>query len=162
MVIGQAVKPFGIRGEVKIRPFTGSFDTFKRSSVLVFDETPYKVRSVRNHKGAALVSLEGIETPEEAKDLVGSLVKTDVSALPPKEEDEYYWSELIGMRVVTVDGRDLGKVSGIIPTGANDVLEVEGTYGEVLLPMIEEVVVEIDTKKGEITVDPLDGLVPDG
>jgi 16S rRNA processing protein RimM len=161
VVIGQAVKPFGIKGELRIRPFTESFESFERSSVLIFGETPCKVLKLRIHKGAALVTLEGIDTPEKAKDLAGSLVKTHLENLPPKEEDEYYWSELIGMKVFTVDGRDLGELTQVIETGANDVLQVEGDYGQILLPMIEDVVREVDTQAGRMTVDPLDGLIPD-
>jgi 16S rRNA processing protein RimM len=162
VVIGEAVRPFGIRGEVKIRPFTASLEAFEKSSVLVFDETPYRLLRVRFHKGAALASLEGIDTPEKAGELVGCLVKTDIENLPPKEEDEYYWSELIGMKVLTDDGRDLGLITNIIETGANDVLQVEGAYGEVLIPMIDGVVLDVDTKDGKMIVDPLEGLIPDG
>ena len=106
--------------------------------------------------------LEGIDSPERAQGLSGSLVGTDKANLPPIEEDEYYWNEILGMEVVTVDGKALGKVTQIIRTGANDVLQVEGAYGEVLLPMIEEVVVEVDLQAGKIVVDPLEGLIPDG
>lgn len=161
IVIGQSLKPFGIRGEIKIRPCTESLEAFDRSSVLVFGHTPYKVRSLRPHGGAVLAALEGIDTPEQARQLCGSLVKTDEENLPPKEEDEYYWFELIGMKVYTTKGRDLGKITRITPTGANDVLHVEGTSGEVLLPMIDGVVVQVDTEKGEMIVDPLEGLLPD-
>ncbi len=161
VVIGKAVKPFGIKGEIKVAAFTESFESFQNSDVLVFGESTYKVTAIRIHKGAALVSLEGIENPETASKLVGSLVKTDVENLPPKEDDEYYWYELLGMRVFTVDGRDLGKITQITPTGANDVLHVEGAYGEVLLPMIEDVVLEVDTEGEKMTVDPLEGLIPD-
>jgi 16S rRNA processing protein RimM len=161
IVIGRATKPFGIRGEINITPFTVTFEAFYNSEILVFDQTPKKVQGMRVHKGHALVSLEGINTPEEAKMLSGCFVRTDEKNLPPKEEDEYYWFELIGMKVFTVDGRDLGEIVGITPTGANDVLEVQGAYGEVLLPMIEDVVVEVDTEKNKMTVDPLEGLIPD-
>jgi 16S rRNA processing protein RimM len=161
VVIGKAVRPFGIRGEIKVTVFTESFEAFQNSDALIFGESAYKVTAIRIHKGAALVSLEGIDTPETASKLVGTLVKTDVENLPPKEDDEYYWFELLGMRVFTVDGRDLGKITQITPTGANDVLHVEGPYGEVLLPMIEDVVLEVDTEGEKMTVDPLEGLVPD-
>jgi len=162
VVIGEAVKPFGIRGEIKIRPFTESFEAFGRSSVLVFGDTPYRLLGVRFHKGAALARLEGVETPEKARELVGSLVKTAAQNLPPTEEDEYYWFELIGMTVLTREGRRLGTVTRIIETGANDVFQVEGPLGEVLIPMIDDVVLDVDTVKKEIIVDPLEGLVPDG
>ncbi len=161
VVIGQAGKPFGIKGEIRIRPFTESFEAFERSAVLVFGEHRYKVLGLRFHKGAALASLEGIDTPEKARNLVGSLVRTYEENLPPKEEDEYYWFELMGMRVLTRDGRDLGVVAGIMETGANDVLEVQGDLGEILLPLIDDVVLEVNTQRNEMIVDPLEGLLPD-
>lgn len=162
VVIGEAVKPHGIRGEIKVRSFMETFEAFGRSSVLIFGDTPYRLLGVRSHKGAALVRLEGIDTPEKARELVGSLVKTAAENLPPTEEDEYYWFELIGMTVLTREGRMLGTVTRIIETGANDVIQVEGPLGEVLLPMIDDVVLDVDTEKKEMIVDPLDGLVPDG
>ncbi|MFC1833816.1 ribosome maturation factor RimM [Thermodesulfobacteriota bacterium] len=162
VVIGQVLKPFGVRGEVKIGLFTESAEPVERSSVLFLDETPFKVLRVRFHKGAALLSLEGIDAPEQVKQLAGSLVKTEVSNLPPKEEDEYYWFELIGLEVLTTDGKHLGKITNIIPTGANDVLQIEGDYGEVLLPMIDEVIIDIDVDEGKMLADPLEGLIPDG
>ncbi len=162
VVIGRALKPFGIKGEIRIKPFTESLEAFHRSSDLIFDDAPHKVTRLRVHKGSLLVSLEGTDTPEKAAKLTGALVKTFVENLPPKEEDEYYWVELIGMDVTTVDGRNLGTITRITSTGANDVLHVEGSYGEVLLPMIDDVVIEVDTKKSHMVVDPLEGLIPDG
>ncbi len=161
IAIGRAVKPFGIKGEVKISPFTESFDAFKNSAVLVFGESPFKVSRIRIHKRAVLASLEGVDTPEEAKQLSGRLVKTEAKNLPPKEEDEYYWFELIGMRVSTTDGEDLGEITHITPTGANDVLHVTGARGEILLPMIDQVVVSVDAESNSMVVDPLEGLTPD-
>jgi 16S rRNA processing protein RimM len=161
VVIGQALKPFGIKGEIKIKVFTESLEAFENSSVLIFDQAPYRVMSLRAHKGCALVRLEGVETPEEADKLSGSLVKTERGNLPNKEEDEYYWFELIGMRVSTVDGHDLGEITQITATGANDVIHVQGTYGEVLLPMIEDVVLEVDVETKKMVVDPLEGLIAD-
>ncbi len=161
VVIGQVAGPFGVKGEIKIRSFAESFEVFQRSPVLLFDDTPYEVLRVRMHKGAALVFAQGIESPEDAAKLAGKLVRIDAENLPPKGEDEYYWFELIGMKVCTVEGRELGHITHITPTGANDVLQVEGPAGEVLLPMIEEVVVSIDIAKNIMIVDPLEGLIPD-
>ncbi len=162
VVIGRAVKVFGIKGELKVRPYSVSLEPFTRSPELVLDDTTYRVRAIRPHKNAVLLSVEGIDTPEKARELVGALVKTDAANLPPTEEDEYYWFELIGSDVVTTNGRNLGRVVRIIETGANDVLQVEGPLGEILLPMIDDVVIDVDTEKGEIVVDPLEGLIPDG
>ena len=161
VVIGQALKPFGIRGEIKVKVFTESLEAFENSSVLIFGETPHKVESIRSHKGWVLVALEGVQTPDQAGEFSGSLIKTEQENLPGKEEDEYYWFELIGMKVSTVDGRDLGEITRITATGANDVIHVEGTYGEVLLPMIEDVVLEVDVEQKKMVVDPLEGLIAD-
>lgn len=161
VVIGQVAGPFGVRGEIKIRSFSESLDAIERSSVLFIDDSPYTVVRVRMHKGAALVVAEGIESRDDAAKLAGKLVKTDEENLPPKEEDEYYWYELIGMKVCTVSGTELGQITQITPTGANDVLHVEGPLGEVLLPMIEDVVVSVDLADNIMIVDPLEGLIPD-
>lgn len=161
VVIGQAGRPFGIRGEIKIKPFTESPEAFKRSRVLYFDDTPLNVVRTRIHKGAVLALVEGIGTPEEASALQGCLVRTDPKNLPPKDEDEFYWFELVDMEVTTTDGRYLGRIVEVIPTGANDVIIVQGPYGEVLLPMIDDVVKEIDEGLRKMIVDPLEGLVPD-
>ncbi|MFH0822375.1 MAG: ribosome maturation factor RimM [Pseudomonadota bacterium] len=161
IVIGAAVKPFGIKGELRIKVFTETDEPFLRSKVLFMGEQGLKVDGVRVHKGAALVRLEGVNTPEKAREYVGCLVSTDAANLPPPDEDEYYWHELIGMTVTTVSGTELGRITSIIPTPAHDVLEVHGPFGEVLLPMVDEVVKEIDAPAGRMTVDPIDGLVPD-
>ncbi len=162
VVIGKVLKPFGVRGEFKVQPFTRTFEVFLRSEMLVVGEVCYVTRGIRFHKGSALVSLEGVDTPERVKELAGCLVKTDEQNLPPKEEDEYYWHELIGLSVHAIDGRGLGAISGLIETGANDVIEIHGQYGEILLPFTEQVIVEVNPDEGTILVDPPDGLVPDG
>lgn len=161
IVIGKVARAFGIRGQIRISPFTESFEPFGRSAILIFDESAYNVQSIGIHKKSVLAALEGVDTREKAEKLVGSLVKTCEQNLPPKEEDEYYWFELIGMKVSTVNGRYLGEITQITPTGANDVLHVEGAFGEILLPMIDAVVIEVDLQNHEMTVDPLEGLIPD-
>ena len=65
------------------------------------------------------------------------------------------------MNVYTLDGLDLGVITEIIPTGANDVICVEGQRGEVLLPVIDEVIVNVSVPEGKVVVDPLEGLIPD-
>jgi len=161
IVIGKVAKAFGIRGEIRITPYTESFESFERSAVLVLDESTYNVRALRIHQKSVLATLEGVDTREKAEKLVGAFVKTGEQNLPPKDEDEYYWFELIGMQVLTVDGLFLGDITRITPTGANDVLHVVGPYGEVLLPMVEGIVVAVDLPNNEMTVDPLEGLIPD-
>lgn len=162
VTIGKVTKPFGIRGEVKIFPYTETFEVFERSQHLTLDGDSLKVLALRIHKGTVLATFEGISSRDQAQELTGRLVRTSEENLPPIQEDEYYWYELIGMKVTTVENRELGAISNIIRTGANDVLCVDGPSGEILLPMIEDVIVEVDTENGAMLVDPLEGLVPDG
>ncbi len=161
IVIGKIGKPFGIKGQMRIVPFTETIAPFVNSKELWIGESKFKVESLGAHKGALLVKFEGIQTPEVARTFSGNLVRTNTDNLPPKDEDEYYWFELIGMQVITVSGKRLGTIDQITPTGANDVLHVSGDLGEILLPMIDEVVLEIRTEENVMIVDPLEGLLPD-
>jgi 16S rRNA processing protein RimM len=160
VVIGRVQKPFGIRGEVRIQVYTQSLEAFEKSEWLEINDKRMIIKQIRFHKGSVLVLFEGVDSPERASGLVGQLVKTLQSNLPPKEEDEYYYFELTGLDVITQKGVCLGRVTDIMATGANDVLVVMGDYGEVLLPFIDEVVLEVDLIGGKMLVDPMEGLVP--
>ncbi len=160
VIIGKVIKAFGIKGELRVRAYTESLNVFRSSPSMEIGGSVYEVRQVRTHKGDVLISLDGVENPETAKALSGLFVKTDAENLPEKKEDEYYWFELEGLRVVTSEGKELGVVHHVFPTGANDVVEVHGAKGEMLLPWIEDVVKSVDLAAGLIVVDPLEGLVP--
>ena len=116
---------------------------------------------MRVHKGAALVTLEGIDTREEVEQLVGRLVLTDEENLPPKAKDEYYWSELIGMKVVDNRGNSYGVIKRIIETGANDVYVSETDENEYYIPAVKEVIVDISRDDKSILIDPPEGLFED-
>jgi 16S rRNA processing protein RimM len=161
IVIGEVVKSFGIRGEVKVRPFTESLELFRNAEILFLDGVRFEVTSFRVHKGSPLLALQGVDDPDKAQALRGRLVQTEADRLPELGEDEYYWRDLIGMRVIDMQDRTLGTVSAIIRTGANDVLEVHGDFGEILLPVIDAVVREVHRERNCIMVDPLEGLIPD-
>lgn len=107
--------------------------------------------------------LEGVTTREQAETLIGSDVFLDKNELPALEADTYYWSDVIGMAVRTVDGEYLGRVAQIIPTGANDVYVVktpaDHTVEEILLPAIATVVIDIDVERRLMRVELPEGLV---
>jgi 16S rRNA processing protein RimM len=160
IVIGRVQKPFGVRGEIRIQAYTETFEAFKKSEWLEIKEIRMTIKQIRIQKGSVFVLFEGIDAPEEAAKLSGQLVHTLAQNLPPKEEDEYYWYELIGMDVFTNSGQYLGRVNEIIPTGANDVIVVTGDYGEILLPFIDQVVLETDLAGKRMLVDPMEGMIP--
>lgn len=161
IVIGRVQKPFGIRGEIRIQAYTETFEAFEKSEWLEIKEKRMIIKQIRIHKGSVLVLFDGINDPERAAQLSGQLVHTLAQNLPPKEEDEYYYFELIGLDVFSSAGKYLGKVTEIIATGANDVITVMGDHGEILLPFIEQVVLETDLNAGKMLVDPMEGLIPD-
>lgn len=112
------------------------------------------VTDVAPHKNGSLVSFDGVDTRDAAAALVGSDVSLDMDRLPDKTEWEYYSFELIGSRVVDTEGNELGCVTDIIVTGANDVYVVEGKEGEILVPAIRGVVLKIDAARASVVVDP--------
>jgi 16S rRNA processing protein RimM len=123
----------------------------------------YTVKSARPHKKVQLVCLEKIDHIDQAEPLVGSEVYVERADLPPLEKGTYYWSDIIGLSVFTIDGGFLGRVVGVIPTGSNDVYVVSASSGdkqqEVLVPALESVVLDIDLKQKTMRVDLPDGLV---
>jgi 16S rRNA processing protein RimM len=98
------------------------------------------------------VKLEGCDDRDAAARLRGREVAVPRSELPANAEGEYYWSELIGLNVVSRDGAALGRVTGLLETGANPVLVVGGDR-ERLIPFVEAVVVKVDVAGGRLTVD---------
>ncbi len=162
--IGRIVGAHGIRGDVKIFSYAESEDLFARQEQLILmgpsgGRKHYEVVGVRAHQKSIRLSLKNVETRDQAEALRGSEVYIPKSELPPLEEGTYYWIDLIGLAVYKTSGEYLGRVSEIIPTGANDVYVVRRDTGaEVLIPAIPSVIMEIDLQKGHIQVELPEGL----
>lgn len=146
--IGQIVNTFGIKGELKVTPFTDDinrFDDLEKVYVKTRkDEKLYKVENVRYHKNMVLLKLEGIENPEQAELLKNSYLEIDREDAIPLEEGQYFIVDLIGLEVYTDEGKLLGKVDDIYNTGANDIYVIKDELGkQILLPGIKEVIKEV-------------------
>jgi len=165
IVIGRVSRPHGMKGEIRIEYFNPEDPhLFSRYQVIFLqgDEgnpQAYRPIAVRPHKRFILAQLEGIRTKEEAEQLRGNTVLVDPAELPPLEEDEYYWRDILGMRVVTEQGREVGKVTDIVPTGSNDVYVVREGEKEFLIPAIKDVIIAIDREARTIVIRPLEGLL---
>ncbi len=160
--VGRITGAHGVRGEVKVAPY-GDLEEVEWKTVYIASgkfSRPFEVRRARLHKGQLIFELEGLTDRDSALALVGGELCIRKVELPELSEDEYYYSDLVGARVLTDDGRDLGRVKEIIPTGSNDVLVASGRYGEVLIPAIEGVVLEVDIEGKLVTVHLLEGLLP--
>jgi 16S rRNA processing protein RimM len=161
VVMGRVIAPYGVNGWIKVQPFTQeSRGLLDYSSWQVGREGAWQPRSVESAKvhGAAVVAkLAGITDRDQAAMLQGMRVAIARDQFPKAGAGEFYWADLVGLKVVNTAGIDLGTVSRVFETGANDVLVVEekvsGGARERLLPFIETVVRQVDVAGGMITVD---------
>lgn len=163
LLVGQIMLPHGVRGQVKLHAITNRPENLREGKVIFVGDTltPYTLRRAAGHKAAVMiVTLVGVETREAAEALRGQDVYMRQRDLLPLDEDEYYLHDLPGMRVQTTSGDALGTVKEVIETGANEVLVVtrpEG--GEVLIPMIKDVVQQLDLAARLIVIEPMPGLL---
>lgn len=162
--IGQIVNTFGIKGMVKIKPFTDNINRFDRLETIYIEnkkvKKEYKIQEVKYHKNMVLMKLEGIDTVEEADKLRQSYLLVDRKNEEPLEEGVYYIVDLLGLEVYTEEGQCLGKVEDIFNTGSNDIYVVKDELGkQILLPGIQEVLKEVDLEKGKIIVHLIEGLM---
>jgi 16S rRNA processing protein RimM len=165
IVIGRISKPHGVKGEISIEYFNTDNPQFFSHYHMIFlqgdegDFSPYRVLSFRPHKRFILAQLGGIRTKAQAEQLRGKTVCIDPRALPPLEADEYYWQDILGMRVVSEKGKDVGTVREIVPTGSNDVYVIQKGAQEFLIPATKDVIMSIDTQARTMIIRPLEGLV---
>ena len=161
--IGQVVALFGVRGELKVRLLTDIPNRFQQLEAINVgpDHRRYIIEHVRPHKGEIVVlKLAGIDdanTAEALRRLELCIPLSHLAKLPP---DIYYQHDIIGLRVITLDNRELGPIVEIIETGSNDVYVIKGQDGkQLLIPAIKAVVKQIDLIRGTMYIDPLPGLL---
>lgn len=163
IALGKLGKPYGVKGWLKLYPFTDSPDNLLNYTDWFLqkksDTSPIAVEHIQPQGKAFIVKLAGVETPEAASLLTHGLIGIQKAALPPSahEKGEFYWVELEGLKAIHVSGAVLGIVTGLMETGAQDVLIVRGEK-EYLFPYVwKEVIQSVDLNAGEIWVDwPLD------
>lgn len=161
--IGQIVNHFGIKGMVKVNPFTEDISKFESlNSILLEKENkliPIEIEEVKYSKNQILLKIKGINTIEEAEKYRGCYLKIarkDAKKLP---EDTYFIADLIGLTVYTDEGILLGKVDDIYNSGANDIYVVKDEKGkQILLPAIKEVIKQVDLEQEKIMVHLIKGL----
>lgn len=162
--VGQIVNTFGIKGEVKVVPFTDDikrFDELKNVYVKTKKESKqYKVENVKYHKNMVIIKLEGINNVESAETLRNAFLEIDRKDAIPLEEGTYFIADLIGLEVYTEEGKLLGKVDDIYNTGSNDIYVVKDELGkQILLPGIKEVIKEVLLEQEKIIVHLIPGLI---
>jgi 16S rRNA processing protein RimM len=164
LLIGLIVAPFGLRGQLKLRATTDRPDYIERHVRSLYvgrAHTPYKLRGLFEHKpGLLVVTLGGVTTREQAEDLRRSEVFIHQRDAAPLAEGEYFLHQLYDLRVETESGEEIGRVKDVLETGASEVLIVERPdQSDALIPMIRDVVRELDFAGGRIVVRLLEGLL---
>ena len=157
IVVAKISDAFGVRGQLKIRPNLDDLAILiqRKQWTLCTPELgrrQYNVSACRVHGQFLVATLESIDDRDKALALKNADIEIPYSALPRLSEDEYYWLDLIGLRVVDSDASVYGHITEVMETGANDVFVVKGDSTH-LIPYISDVVRNIDLKKGIVLVD---------
>ena len=158
VIMGRIVAAHGIRGWIKIQPFTEYVDSLLdyRTWWIGQEQGPWRELEVEQcevHGKTLAAQLPDCPDRTAAEKLKGLLIAVPRSSLPKQDEGEYYWSDLIGLSVVNEAGVTLGTVTNLLETGANEVLSVQGDSGEILIPFVASAIKQVDLKKRIIRVD---------
>ena len=162
LVVGEILKPWGFRGEVKIKVITDYPNRLVKHKMVYIGEKarPFQVESAHLHSGYVLMKFAGFETDTSVAKLRGEIVKISAEEAAPLKKNQFYHHQIIGLAVVTQSGEPVGTLAEILETGANDVYLVRTPEGkEVLLPAIKSVIKKIDLASKTITVELIPGLV---
>ena len=158
VVMGRVVGAQGLQGWLKVQAFTEHLDSLIDYDFwqLGNDKHPwreYKVLECNPHTKVLVAKLEGVADRTAAEKFKGLLIAIPRSKLPPQAENEYYWSDLIGMKVINQSNETLGTVESLLETGANDVLCVRNEKSEILIPFLNAVVQQVSLEERIIRVD---------
>jgi 16S rRNA processing protein RimM len=160
VLVGRIARPHGIRGQVIITPDTDFVEArFAAGATLWTRLEPLVVASVRVQNGRPVVGFAGFSSIEDAERLAGLELRVPEESLQPLEPGTYYQHQLVGCVVETVSGERVGPVTRVSGGAAGSLLTVEGTRGEILIPMAAAICVEIDVEARRIRIDPPEGLL---
>lgn len=162
--IGQIVNTSGLKGEIKIKPFTDDitkFETLKTIYISLKNELKeFEIEKVRYSKNMVFLKLKGIDTIEEAEGYRNLYLKIHRDSTKKLEQGSYYIVDIIGCNVYTEQEEVLGNIVDVFQTGSNDVYVVKNEEGrQILLPAIKEVIKEVDIENKRIIVNLLEGLM---
>jgi len=155
---GEISGVFGVKGLVKVYSFTEPRENILKYSPWLLQKNnqtrEIKVTNGQRHGKAIVAQLDGIVDRDEALGLIGAKILIRKEQLPKPKPGEYYWADLVGLRVETESGVKLGKVDHLLETGANDVLVVHDGETERLIPFIQQqTVLRVDLDAGLMIVD---------
>ena len=162
--LGRIVNTHGVRGEIRLLPYAFPCQTLSKGQTVFLSEkdgcaVPYLIVSLRSHRPFVLLKLETIDSLELAEALRERVLAVEESVLPPLQEGEYYYYQVIGLDVRTTSGEAIGAISQVFFSGGHDVWVVQQGKKEYLIPVTEEIVRVIDIPGGNVVIEPIDGLL---
>lgn len=162
--VGQIVNTFGIKGQVKVMPFTDDITRFDELKEVYIDKKGdmqlFQIEHVNYHKNMVILKIKGIETVEQAEKYRNCYLKIDRKNAKKLPEDTYFIADLIGLEVYSDEGELLGKLDDIYNNGSSDIYVVKNELGkQILLPAISDVLKKIDLDNAKIIVHIIDGLI---
>ena len=169
--VARIVNTFGIRGQMKILIDTDFIeDRFKIGNQLYILHDDQMVRkviveSLQQHKGAYLIQFKDLYDINQVEQFKGMFLAISAEDQHELEEDAYYYHQIIGLKVLTLYGKNLGTIKEILTLGSNDVWVVkpsEHNHKDILLPFIDDVVKKVDLEKDQVWVELMEGLIDEG
>lgn len=164
-IVGKIINTHGLKGEVKVKRITDFEERFHVGSTVYIkrsdgDVYPLKIDGFRTHQNHDLLHFEGYESIESVEPLKGETLYIKQEQLTPLEPGEYYFHEIIGCNMYTVDGEYIGEIESILTPGANDVWVVKNDEGkEFLIPYIKDVVKEVNVEQKKVFIETMEGLL---
>ncbi|MFC0268877.1 ribosome maturation factor RimM [Kushneria aurantia] len=158
VVLGQLTSPHGVKGWLRVYSWTSPIEGILDYDYWLIEQQGEckRLRLVggQRHGKGLIARLEGVDSREAAEQLASATILLETAELPRLEAGEYYWYQLEGLAVITLDGVALGRVEYLFETGANDVLVVRGEDRERLLPFVpDDVIRRVDLEAGQLVVD---------
>ncbi len=163
LLVGKVIRPHGLTGLLRVWAYAGPEASFPDGETIYLRSVSgvmheYTITSATFHKNIFLMELEGLRTIEEAEEYRGADILIRKDSLT-REEDTYFWHELLGLEVYLDTGEYLGSISRIIPTNGNDIYIAEKGDKEVFIPAVHEVVKQIDLENRKIIISVMEGLL---
>lgn len=163
IAVGAVIGAFGVKGELRIKSFCAEPEAIASYSPLTDKNgmEKYNLRITGPVKGGFAARIKGIRFRDQAEALKGLTLYAARDQLPNLPDDEYYYSDLIGLAVIDTGGVRLGRVAAVYDHGAGDILEITTKSKPALLPFTKEAVPTVDLTAGKIVVDPPEGIFED-
>ena len=160
VVLGRILAPFGVKGWVKVEGYSGDagrLGQFAQWQVGPVDRPvgwkTVEIAEYKTHGAHAVARFEGCSDRDEALEYKGFAVAVDRSELPPAEVGEFYLVDLLGLKVVNVEGEELGNVVEVFSNGAHEILRARSISQEWLIPLVPDFVSSVDVEAAKVTVD---------